>query len=197
MSEIQDDLNAQVDETIHELQAMQKHWWCLALLGMALMICGVGALVYPFFASVGVAIALGVFLLISGIGTVIAAFWANDWGAFLLQLIIGILYCVLGLAMAESPLVTGAALTMLVAAFAIAGGAIRIVAALSLRFPQWGWVLVNGTISLIFGVVVFRHFPEASLLVLGVLLGVDFIFSGLTWLFLALDVRSLCVERVE
>ncbi len=195
MNDIDNEILESLPEAVtHELASLRKHWWCVALLGMTLVLCGVGAILFPILSTVGIAIALGAVLLVSGIVTIVGAFWTSKWSAFLLQLIVGILYCILGLAMAEAPMVTAAALTMLVAAFAIAAGTIRIVAALALRFPQWGWVLANGLIVLVFGVIIFRHFPEASLLLLGILLGVDLIFAGITWLFLALDLRSLPSE---
>ncbi len=178
-------------EAIRELSSLRKQWWCLMILGIVLITCGIGAISYPFFATVGVAITIAIFMLIGGIMTIIASFWANRWGAFLVQLITGIFYTVVGIMMAEVPGATMTALTLLVAAFAIAGGTVRIVAALSLQFPQWGWVLFNGLIVLIFGVIIFRHFGEANLVLLGIMLGVDLLCAGFTWLFLSLEIRSL------
>lgn len=175
----------------HELQALRKHWWCLLVLGIILIVCGLGAVTYPFISSVGVTIAVGLVLLIGGASTIVTSFWTGKWSAFLVQLLVGIFYVVLGLSMTESPVVSTVALTLLVASFSIAGGIFRIVAALALRFPQWGWVLVNGLITMVFGVIVLRHFPEASLMLIGLMVGFDMIFAGLNWLMLSLEVRSL------
>ncbi|APZ91586.1 HdeD family acid-resistance protein [Fuerstiella marisgermanici] len=177
--------------TVHELQPLRKKWWCLVLLGVVLISCGIAAIGYPISSTVGAAVLLGIVLLIAGVSTTVGAFWVGKWSAFLLQLIIGIVYCVLGLAMAEAPLATSAGLTMLVAAFAVASGTLRIVASLALRFPQWGWVMLSGVITLLFGVVVFRHFPEASLVLIGIMLGVDMLLWGFAWVMLGWEVRNI------
>lgn len=176
---------------LHELQELRKHWWCLFLLGLTLIICGSTAMMYPMFASVGVTIAIGIALLISGVGMVVMSFWTRAWRAFLIQLLVGILYVVAGLSMTESPVTSAAALTLLLASFAVVGGLFRAVAALTIQFPQWGWVLLSGIISLIFGVVVLRHFPAAGLVLIGIMVGVDMLFTGLSWLMLSLEVRSI------
>ncbi len=175
----------------HELQGIRKHWWCLLVLGIILIVCGLGALTYPFITSMGVTIAVGLVLLIGGASTIVTSFWTGRWSAFLVQLLMGIFYVVLGISMTESPIVSTAALTLLVASFSIASGIFRVVAAMVLRFPQWGWVLVNGLITLVFGVFILRHFPEASLMLIGTIVGIDMIFAGVNWVMLSLEVRSL------
>ncbi len=175
----------------HELHSLRKNWWCLLVMGIVLILCGTTAISFPFLSTVGIALMLGVLLLIAGVSTIVAAFWAKDWGAFALQLIIGIIYALLGLMMADEPIVTSAAITMLVGAFAIVGGSVRAIAAMVMRFPQWGWVMFNGIVVFIFGVVIFRHFPESSLVVLGIMLGIDMIFAGVAWTMLSFEVREL------
>lgn len=182
---------------VHELQGLRKFWWCFLVLGIVTSICGVCALTYPFVISMGVTIAIGLMLLISGISTIITSFWTGKWSAFLVHLLMGIVYVVVGLSMAEKPLASTAALTMLVASFAVVGGAFRIVAALALRFPQWGWVLVNGLVTLLFGVVVLRHIPEASVWLIGMIVGIDLLFTGVHWIMLGLEVRSIPKEAIQ
>lgn len=174
----------------HELHHLRKLWWSLFLLGIALIICGFIAVTFPIFSTIGVVITLGIVLLVAGIATIVTSFITGNWSAFLVQLLMGILYTVLGFMMAESPLVSAVALTMLVASFAIVGGAFRIIAALALRFSHWGWMLASGLIAILFGVVVLRHFPEAALWLIGLMLGLDLIFSGVNWLMLSLAIRD-------
>ena len=174
----------------HELHHLRKSWWSLFSLGIALIICGLIAVAFPIFSTLGVVIALGIILLFAGIATIVTSFVTGKWSAFLVQLLMGILYTVLGLMMAETPLVSAVALTMLVASFAIVGGAFRIVAALALRFSNWGWMLASGLITILFGLIVLRHFPEAALWLIGLMLGLDLIFSGVNWLMLSLAIRN-------
>ncbi|WP_197169183.1 HdeD family acid-resistance protein [Novipirellula galeiformis] len=180
---------------VHELQHLRTTWYLLFLLGIVLILCGLLAVTFPMFSTLGVVMALGIVLLFAGLATIITSFITGKWSAFLVQLLMGIFYTVIGLMMAESPLNSAAALTLLVASFAIVGGAFRVIAALNYRFSQWGWMLLSGLVSVLFGVVVIRHFPEASLWLIGLMLGLDLIFSGIHWLMLSLTIRSLPAEH--
>ena len=174
----------------HELIDFKKHWWWFLILGMLLVICGIVAIAYPFISSVSVVIVIAMMLIIGGIAMVISAFWTGKWSAFLVQVLVGILYIAVGMMMTDAPLESQAVLTMFVAALLIVVGSFRIVAAFSLRFPQWGWAAVNGVITVILGLVIYRHFPESSIWVLGILVGVEMILNGFSWVMLALDLRN-------
>ena len=58
-------------------------------------------------------------------------------------------------------------------------------------FPHWGWVLIGGIINLTLGIMIWMQWPEASLWVIGLFIGIDLIFTGWTWVMLALSVRKL------
>jgi uncharacterized membrane protein HdeD (DUF308 family) len=59
------------------------------------------------------------------------------------------------------------------------------------RFSGWPWVVLNGVITLVLGVMIWRQWPESALWVIGLFLGIDLVFSGWTWVLLALAVRSI------
>lgn len=185
------DLAAVEREIAHELDSMKKNWWWYLILGILLVLCGIVAISYPFASTVSVVMVLGAALLIGGVAMIISAFWTGNWKGFLLQVLVGILYIVAGIMIAERPLESTATLTLLISALLIVVGLFRIVASLVIRFPEWGWVLLNGCVTLLFGVVIYRHFPEASLFLIGVLVGVEMILNGWTWIMLAFDLRKL------
>ncbi len=82
-------------------------------------------------------------------------------------------------------------LTHFLASLFIVAGAFRTAAALVIRFPHWGWTLLNGVMTLLMGIVIDRHFPDAALWVIGVLVGVDLVFQGWSWIMLATAIRNL------
>jgi uncharacterized membrane protein HdeD (DUF308 family) len=102
----------------------------------------------------------------------------------------GILYGVVGLIMMSHPLEAAVGLTLMLAAAFMAGGVMRIVVAAIEHFHGWGWVMLNGFISLFLGIYIWRHFPESAFWVLGLFVGIDLIFSGWSWIILALGIRS-------
>ena len=80
---------------------------------------------------------------------------------------------------------------MVVAAFLVVAGLFRIVAALSLRLPNWGWQLLRGFVTLLLGVLIYRAWPFSGLWVIGLFVGIEMIFYGWAWIMLALEVRAV------
>jgi len=58
------------------------------------------------------------------------------------------------------------------------------------RFEGWGWSLLSGIISLLLGLAIWRQWPLSGLWVIGLFVGIEMLFSGLSWLMLGLAVRS-------
>ncbi len=181
----------------HELARLSKEWIWFFLLGVLLIVSGIVAISYPFMSSVGLVLVLGILLIIGGVATIIGAFWAGRWSAFLLQLLVGILYVMAGLAIRDSPLEATGFLTLFIAAFFILVGTFRVVVSLVERFPQWGWALLNGVITLIAGVIIYDAFPSSAMWVIGLLVGLEMIFNGWTWIMLALSIRQLNTPAAE
>ncbi|MCR9296155.1 MAG: HdeD family acid-resistance protein [bacterium] len=179
---------------IEELAHLKQHWWWMTVLGALLAICGIFAIAYPLVSSVSVVFALGAVLLIAGIAVIISSFWTGTWSAFLVQLLIGVIYAVVGVMITETPVEATGALTLLAAAIFVVAGIFRMVAAISIRFPQWGWVLLNGAVSLLLGVLIFKQYPASALWLIGTLFGVDMLFNGITWIMLSFDIRNLKIR---
>ncbi len=175
----------------HELQALHQQWWCFLLLGISLIVIGSICIAEPLIGSIASVLFLGFLLLAGGITQVISSFWAGRWSGMLFHLLIGVLYAVVGYMIIDAPGISLAVLTKFIAIFLIVSGIIRIVASLVERFHDWGWVLVNGTITLILGLVINRQLPEASLWLIGLFVGIEMIFNGWAWVMLALGLRRV------
>ena len=173
-----------------EMESARKRWWLFLLLGALLVLGGIVAVAYPFVSSVGAMIVLGIVLIVSGIFTIIGAFWAGKWSALLLQLLVGILYVMAGMAIRDAPVESTALLTMFIAAFFIVVGVFRTIVALVERFPQWGWALLNGVITLMAGVIIYDTFPVSALWLIGLLVGLELLLNGWTWIMLSLVIRQ-------
>ena len=73
----------------------------------------------------------------------------------------------------------------------IVGGIFRVIAALSHRFPGWEWVLLNGGISLMLGLLIYKQWPQSGLWFIGLYIGIEMIFNGWAWIALAIGIRKL------
>jgi uncharacterized membrane protein HdeD (DUF308 family) len=175
----------------HELEAIRARWVWFVALGIVMVVLGTIALLTPWVATGAAVLTFGVLLMAAGIATAVGAFWSRDWSGFLVSLLMGVLYVVLGLIFVRKPGLAATALTALIASLLMVGGVVKIVAAVTLRFPQWIWVVVSGGISLALGLMIWNDFPESSLWVIGLFLGIDMIFHGWFDIMLGLSLRRL------
>jgi len=166
-------------------------------LGIGLVALGIAAISSFFIAAMTTLIAvtlLGIIILVGGIAQVISAFWSPKWSGLIVTLMLGILYIVVGFMLLDSPIQAAAGLTLLIAVFLIVGGVFRMAAALSMQFRHWGLYLLNGAISLILGVIIWKLMLDeeaAYLWVIGVFVGIEMIFAGAAWIAFALAVKNL------
>jgi uncharacterized membrane protein HdeD (DUF308 family) len=109
---------------------------------------------------------------------------------FALHLLAAALYSIVGLFMLEDPIRAATVLTLLLTASFFVGGVLRIIFSLTVRFPAWGWVLFQGVVDLILGVLIWNGWPESSLWVIGMFVGIDLLLHGWSWVILALTVRT-------
>jgi uncharacterized membrane protein HdeD (DUF308 family) len=174
----------------HELEAIRAHWVWFLTLGIILIIAGTIAVGMPFVASLATAVTLGSLLLFGGAAQLVGAFWTRDWSGFFLSLLMGVLYVVLGMMFVRHPTDAVVAMTLFLACALMVGGLFRIIGSLMYQFPHWGWTLVGGVVNLVLGIMVWLQWPEASLWVIGLFVGIDLIFTGWTWVMLALAVRK-------
>lgn len=178
----------------HELEALKNEWWWFLLLGLGLVLLGVVSLSSALITGLvteTMVVFFGVLLLMGGVGQLISAFWAGRWSGFLLSLVMGLLYVVTGFVIVDRPLAGALALTLVLAMMLLVGGIFRIVSALMLRFHNWGWPLLNGVISVLLGLLIYKQLPEAAFWVIGTFVGIELIFNGWSWVMLGLGLRAL------
>jgi uncharacterized membrane protein HdeD (DUF308 family) len=181
----------------HELAARQSDWWWFLLLGIALIVLGVLAIGVPVMVSVIAVKFFGILLLVGGIAQIVGAFWEGEWSGLMLHLLMGILYAVVGGLLIGNPLEGLAVLTLMLAALLIVGGLFRVIVAMKMQFHVWGWVLLSGIISIFLGVLIWAQWPEISLVVIGLFLGIEMIFNGWSWVMLGLDLRRFSKLQAE
>lgn len=174
-----------------ELQQLRSHWVWFLVLGIALILFGTIAIGWACVGTVTIAATwfFGFLLLGGGIGEIIHSFTVGRWSGTLVHMLIGLLYCVVGFMMITDPLDSAITLTKIIAIFMILGGIFRILAALSHRFPGWEWVLLNGGVTLLLGLLVYKNWPGSGLWFIGMYLGIDMILNGWAWVALAIGIR--------
>ena len=171
-----------MEQAIHLTGAdeLRRHWgWYLAL-GIVLIVLGTLAIGSTFVMTIASVFFFGWLLIIAGVMEAIHAFWHKRWAGFFLDLLTGILYVVAGWMMVTNPGGSALLLTLIIAMFLVFEGVFRIVASLAARYPHWGWVLFNGVISLLLGILIWRQWPSSGLWVIGLFVGIEMLLNG--WL---------------
>jgi uncharacterized membrane protein HdeD (DUF308 family) len=173
-----------------QIEAVQHLWkWFLAL-GIVLALLGMIALGASVAVTLVSLVLFGILFIISGIFQAVQAFRTRQSSEFFLHLLPGIFDLVIGLLLVTHPTVGALTLTLLLAAFFLVGGLFRFVAALSMRFPNWGWSLMGGIVSMLLGILLWVEWPESGLWFIGMCIGIDMIFHGWGWVMLALALRT-------
>ena len=190
MSEVPSELGSFRAAFRHELGALRSHWWCFLLLGIALVVLGTVAITTSFWTSVFTVVMFGMLLLVAGIAQLVGSFWAGKWSGFMLHMLIGLLYIINGALIIDAPVGSTLALTLLLAAMLIFAGIFRIVAALTTRFHHWGWPLLNGIISLLLGIMIYKQWPSSGEWVIGTFVGIELLFNGWAWVMLSIGLRN-------
>lgn len=179
------------NSVLSQVQELSKRWGWLLAFGILLVIVGILALAAPFVATAAGVAFIGFMLLLGGIFELILAFTSRRWRGFSLHLLVGILGGMVGLMMLIHPGYGAAAITLLLALLFLGGGIVRIVDALAERFPNWGLSLAAGIVSALLGIFVLAAWPVSSILLIGVVIGVELLVRGATWITMAFVVQRV------
>lgn len=171
---------------------VREKWGWFLLLGIVFIVGGVFAIATPLVSSLALGILLAIVLVIAGIFQIVQSFGVKSWTGFLWQLLMGIVMLVGGIAIYESPVFGSLALTVLIGAVFIAKGIFQVLLGLRIRPNDgWGWVLAAGIIALLAGVMILSSYPFSGLWVPGTLAGISLLFTGWSYIALALAARRL------
>lgn len=176
------------------IEEVRKHSTWFLVLGIALVILGMIAIGWAVATTIVSVIFLGWLLIIGGVLHVIHGFKHRPWSGFFINLLAGVLYAVAGFVMVANPALAAVTLTLLIAMILIVAGLFRLFVAFSTPLDHRGWLILNGVVSILLGVMIWRSWPVSGLWVIGMFVGIDMIFDGWTEIMLALSVRRTAAE---
>ena len=173
------------------LAELTGRWGWYFALGVFLVILGVIAAGEAVATTLLSTVMLGWILLVGGVGLVILSFLTGRWSGFLLTLAAGILSLVAGFEILNYPVSGAVAINMVIGTMLIVAGIFRMIASISMRFPNWGWALVSGIVTFALGAILLRNWQSTSLWFLGLAIGVDLILHGISWMSFSLGLHNL------
>jgi uncharacterized membrane protein HdeD (DUF308 family) len=168
--------------------------WSIVL-GVLMILVGMIAICAPLIAGVVIVYVVAWTAIFNGGAQIVYGFRAHAGGRLALELLLGLLYIVAGVFILLHPAGGLLALTLIIASFLLVYGVIALVLAFQMRpVPGWGWVLFDAIVTILLGALVWAHWPINSEWVVGTLVGISFIASGVSRLMLALTVRRLAAR---
>jgi uncharacterized membrane protein HdeD (DUF308 family) len=165
--------------------------WSIVL-SVLMMVAGVLAIILPQASGIAVTILVGWLLLFCG-GVHLAYAWqTRRSGGLWWEILIGVIYIVAGGYILLRPMVGLASLTLVLAAYLVAASILEFILAFQLRpLTGSGWLLLDGIITFILAVLIGWTWLASTLWVVGTLVGISMLFSGVTRLMLSLTARRL------
>lgn len=155
-----------------------------------MIVVGLLALSLPRASSIGVARLLGWLLVIDAGFQLVHSFRSAGVGHIMWKVLVALVYLVAGIYFLMHPFLAVAVVTLALAIFFLVEGLVNVFSYFaSHKAGASFWILANGIISIILAVMIWRHWPSGSLWVLGVLVGVGLLMTGISRLMIALAIR--------
>jgi uncharacterized membrane protein HdeD (DUF308 family) len=176
--------------------------------GVLMLVLGSLALLFPIVASTWVTAMVAVAFLVGGIvgwiNGLMRARLSSRWPMFW-RLVVATLFLVAGGSMVQQLGASSGGEAAPVATLALAIGVVFVLEGLvalgvSLSHRQirgWAWGLLNGVVTLLLGVLILSMGAMGLLKVIGILVGVSFLFSGMDLLSFGVSFHDLSPDNAD
>jgi len=147
-------------------------------------IVGVIAIVFPIISTLAAALFVGWMFLLAGVFLFVGSFSIHGTGPFFGAMLLALLMLAAGVFLLFNPLAGAIALTIVIGVLFLFQGAFELALAFEMRPHQgWIWMLISGLASVVLALVIAVGLPGISLIALGILLGINFLSTGLGYIF--------------
>jgi len=169
----------------------QSLGWSIGL-SILMILAGFLAIVAPLAVGIAVNVLIAWLLIVSGASHFGYAWHTRHKGGFLWELFVGVVYGAVGVFLLMNPLAALVSLTLVLAIYLFGKGVLELISWFQLRpTPGSSWLLFSGIVTLILGIMIWRAWPMSSEWVIGTLVGINMLFSGVTRLMLSMAARSV------
>ncbi|HTW53982.1 MAG TPA: DUF308 domain-containing protein [Bradyrhizobium sp.] len=160
----------------------QRLFW----VGLAMLVLGIVAIVFPMASTLVATLMVGWALLFFGIIAFFGSLSIYGTVPFFGTLLVALLAIAASVFLLVNPAAGAAVLTFVVALLFSLQGASEIAFAYETRpLPGWVGLLISGIISVGVAIVIVAAWPGISAIFLGILLGINFLSTGLAYVLLS------------
>ena len=168
--------------------------WSIGL-SVLMILAGILAIAVPQAAGIAVNILVAWLLVFSGGAHLVFAWHTRGAGGIIWEVLVGILYILVGGYLLFSPVAGLASLTLALAIYLFAEAVLEFILSFRLRpMPGSGWLLFDGIITLILAIMIWRTWPSSAEWAIGILVGVSMLFSGISRLMISMAARRVLAK---
>ena len=161
----------------------------LIIAGVLMLVIGVLGVVVPQVLSFTLSLLVGALLVAAGLVSLYLTWYGYQRS--LLAWFKPVILLVIGLLIAFHPTAGAAAIGLVLILYFLLSAFAGISVALALRpLPGWGWMLFSGLVSLVLAVVFIAGWPFGARWLVGLFVGINLIFDGISLLMLGLAARN-------
>ena len=165
--------------------------WSIAL-SVLMIVAGILAIASPLAAGIAINVLVAWLLVFSGCAHLVFAWYTRSAGGFFWELLLGIIYIFIGVYLLVHPVAGLASLTIALAIYLLLESILEFALGFTLRpLPGSGWLVFDGIITLILAVMIWKTWPSSTGWVIGTLVGISMLFSGVARLGISLAARTV------
>ena len=159
-------------------------------LSIAMILAGIVGIIAPAAAGITVTLLAGWLLIFSGIAHFVFGWERRTTGVMGWELLVGTLYVVIGCYLLFHIAAALAALKVVLGIYLFAEAILEFVLSYRMHpLPGSGWLAVDGLVTLVLALLVWRTWSAPW--VIGVLVGISILFSGISRLMLSMAARRV------
>jgi uncharacterized membrane protein HdeD (DUF308 family) len=165
--------------------------WSLAL-SVLMIVAGILAIAIPALAGVAVTALVAWLLIVSGVLHVVFAWRGHGPAGVVWEILLGIVYAAIGVYMLLQPVAGLETLTLALAIYLFVEATVECILWFRLR-PAGGsgWLLVDGIVTFVLSAMIWSTWPSSAAWVVGTLVGISMVFSGMGRLMLSMALRRV------
>lgn len=150
---------------------------------LSLLLLGAIAALVPLAVGIAISIFMVWLIVFSGMAHLVHAWDMRGDAIFFWRLFVGILYCAGGVYLLLNPDYGLPALTLFIGGMCAVEALLLLVAAFWLRRATYvRWIAADGAFTLLLAAIIFVDYPALSAALLGVLVGLNLLSSGLAFM---------------
>lgn len=152
----------------------------ILILGCIYLLLGILALSFATATTLAAVLTLGVILVCVGIAEIVYAINGRKRGQLWPHMAFGCLALICGVLITLNPIENAFGFTLIAGFLLVASGLAKLIGSVVERSAGWGWYATNGVVSIALGILILMAYPVSALWTIGVFVGVDLIFAGVS-----------------